>query len=97
MHPAVVYEMIWNVIGVGVLYLLRDRLRPSGSIWFVYLVWYSIGRFAIQWLRLDRAYFWNLQEAHIIAIIVLIFAVPILIWKTRLKTKKESVPPSVPV
>ncbi len=84
-HPAVVYEMIWNVLGLGVLYFLRDRLTPRGSIWFIYLIWYSIGRFAIQWVRLDRAYFWNLQQAHIIAIIVLLIAIPIVAWKTRIR------------
>ncbi len=84
-HPTVVYEMIWNIMGLGILYLLRDRLKPAGSIWFIYLVWYSIGRFGIQWLRLDRVHFLGLQEAHIIAILVFAVIVPVIILKTRIR------------
>ena len=93
-HPAVVYEMIWNILGLGLLYLLRDRLKPSGSIWFVYLAWYAVGRFAIQSLRLDPVYLFNfLQEAHIIAILVLLGAIPVLLLKTRFRDKKLVKPP----
>ena len=82
-HPAVVYEMIWNMAVLGVLFMLRGKLKPAGSLWMVYLALYSIGRFGIQWLRLDPVKFWGLQEAHIIAILVLLVAVPFLVIKTR--------------
>jgi phosphatidylglycerol:prolipoprotein diacylglycerol transferase len=82
-HPAVVYEMIWNMAVLGVLFMLRGKLKPAGSLWMVYLAMYAIGRFGIQWLRLDPVKFWGLQEAHLIAILVLFVAVPFLIIKTR--------------
>ena len=86
-HPTVVYEMLWNIVGLVLLYFLRGRLRPYGSMWFVYLAWYAIGRFAIQWLRLDRVHLLGLQEAHIIAIIVLAISIPFIVWKTRFQSK----------
>ncbi len=82
-HPTVVYEMIWNMMSLGLLFLLRGRLKPDGSLWMVYLALYAVGRFAIQWLRLDPVKFWGLQEAHLIAILVLLVAVPFLLIKTR--------------
>ncbi len=82
-HPTVVYEMIWNMLSLGVLFLLRGRLKPDGSLWMVYLALYSVGRFGIQWLRMDPVKFWGLQEAHIIAILALLVAVPFLMIKTR--------------
>jgi phosphatidylglycerol:prolipoprotein diacylglycerol transferase len=82
-HPTVVYEMIWNMIGLFVITRLRGKLQPAGAIWMVYLTWYSVGRFAIQYLRLDDVKFWGLQEAHLIAIIVLLFTVPYMIMKVR--------------
>ena len=84
-HPTVVYEMIWNMLSLGAVFLLKGRLKPDGSIWMVYLVLYSLGRFGIQWLRMDPVKFWGLQEAHIIAILVLLVAVPFLVIKTRWK------------
>ena len=82
-HPTVVYEMIWNMIGLFVITKLRGKLKPDGAIWMVYLTWYSVGRFSIQYLRLDSVKFWGLQEAHLIAIIVLMFTVPYMIMKVR--------------
>ena len=75
--------MIWNMIGLVLITRLRGKLQPAGAIWMVYLTWYSVGRFAIQYLRLDDVKFWGLQEAHLIAIIVLAFTVPYMIMKVR--------------
>ena len=88
-HPAIVYEMIWNMIGLYVITKLRGKLTPDGSIWWVYLTWYSIGRFFIQFLRLDDVKFLGLQEAHIIAIIVLSVSLPYILKKVRIKDKKS--------
>ncbi|MEK9676232.1 MAG: prolipoprotein diacylglyceryl transferase [Chloroflexota bacterium] len=82
-HPTVVYEMIWNMIGLFLITKLRGKLKPDGSIWMVYVTWYSIGRFSIQYLRLDDVKFWGLQEAHIIAIVVLSFTIPYMIKNLR--------------
>ena len=62
---------------------LRNKIKPLGSLWFVYLAWYSLGRFAIQWVRLDKAYILGLQEAHFIAIICFIVSITFLGKKTR--------------
>ncbi len=88
-HPAVVYEMIWNIIGLYLLYKLRDRLKPHGSLFMFYLGYYALGRFLIQFIRLDKVYFANLQEAHLIAIGVMIVSVTFLVWKTRWRTAEE--------
>ena len=43
----------------------------------------------IQFIRLDKVYFANLQEAHLIAIGVMLMSVTFLVWKTRFKTVDE--------
>lgn len=82
-HPTVVYEIIWNMIGLVLITKLKGKLQPAGAIWMVYLTWYSVGRFGIQYLRLDKVYFWGLQEAHMIAIAVVAFTVPYMIMRVR--------------
>lgn len=82
-HPAVVYEMITNIIILGVIFLLRGRVRPAGSIFMIYLALYATARFGIQFVRLDDVKFWGLQEAHLIAILVWIVTIPWIIWKVR--------------
>ena len=91
MHPTVVYEIIWNMFGLFVITRLKGKLKPTGAIWMVYLTWYSVGRFAIQYLRLDDVKFWGLQEAHLIAIIVLAFTVPYIIMKVRWADKNTGI------
>lgn len=55
-HPLFAYEMIYNLINMGVLLWLgrkyADRLKP-GDIFLVYLIIYPVGRFFLEFLRLD--------------------------------------------
>lgn len=82
-HPAIAYEMIWNLVVVAVLWKLRRRLAPPGMGFTLYMMLYSMGRFFIQFLRLDKVWFAGLQEAHIIALIVLALTVPLLAYRAR--------------
>lgn len=82
-HPVVVYEIIWNMLVLGFIWTLRGRLAPPGMLFAVYLMLYALGRFFIQFLRLDRVWFGGLQEAHVIALIVLAITVIILASKAK--------------
>ncbi len=55
-HPTFAYEMLWNFVGVAVLISLGSRLNLQwGRLFGLYLVWYGIGRAALETLRLDPA------------------------------------------
>lgn len=95
-HPAVVYEMIWNGLVFAVLWKLRGRLKPDGSLWMIYLALYAMGRFMIQFVRLDPPKLFGLQEAHMIAILVMAVTVPLIVWKTRFKSPDEGKPDAKP-
>lgn len=82
-HPVVVYEMIWNMVVLAIIWKLRGRLSPPGMLFALYLMLYSLGRFFLQFLRLDKVWFAGLTEAHIIALIVMAVTVPLLAYKTR--------------
>jgi prolipoprotein diacylglyceryl transferase len=52
-HPIFLYEMLWNAIGLAGLLALGRRLKPGGIFW-LYVMWYSLGRLAWQeHLRID--------------------------------------------
>jgi phosphatidylglycerol:prolipoprotein diacylglycerol transferase len=59
-HPLFLYEMVWNLLGFALLLWLArrfaDRLR-AGDIFLLYLVWYPLGRFFIEFLRTDSWFF----------------------------------------
>lgn len=75
-HPVIAYEMIWNVLTLGVIWRFRNKIQPDGMLFALYLVMYSIGRFFISFLRMDRVWAFGLQEAHFIALLVLAITVP---------------------
>jgi prolipoprotein diacylglyceryl transferase len=53
-HPTFLYELVWNLLGVGVLLLVgrRFRLRPP-SIFALYVSWYTAFRCYEEVLRID--------------------------------------------
>ena len=53
-HPAFLYEIVWNLLGIAVLLLIERRWRPRwGKFFGMYLIWYGVGRFFIEGLRVD--------------------------------------------
>ncbi|MCK4862951.1 MAG: prolipoprotein diacylglyceryl transferase [Dehalococcoidales bacterium] len=55
-HPTQVYEIIYNLILFGVLLSLRNRFRPDGSLFLIYLTLYSVWRLGIDFIR-DGTFF----------------------------------------
>ncbi|MGO4549393.1 prolipoprotein diacylglyceryl transferase [Paenibacillus sp. 2TAB23] len=57
-HPAFLYESIWSLVGLIVLFVLRrQRFLRAGELTATYFIWYSIGRFFIEALRTDSLAF----------------------------------------
>lgn len=83
-HPAVVYEMLLDIVILGVVLLLRNRIRPPGMLFTLYLALYSVGKFFISFVRLDKEWAIGLAEAHFVAIAVLLITVPILLIKAQM-------------
>ena len=84
-HPAVAYELLFDLVLLAALWPLRKRLRPNGMFFALYGATYSIGRFFISFLREEyNTYFGGLNEAQIVALIVIIITVPLLIWKAQI-------------
>jgi len=82
-HPTQVYEIIWNLLVFGVLFKLRGRLKPDGSLFLIYLSLYSAYRLGTDFLRDGTSFLFGLHQAQVIAIIVLAIAIPVLALRTR--------------
>jgi phosphatidylglycerol:prolipoprotein diacylglycerol transferase len=82
-HPTQVYEIIYCLIFFVVLLKLRGRFQPDGSLFLIYLCLYSIWRFGISYLREGTPFLFGLQQAQVIAIIVLAICISLLAYRTR--------------
>ncbi|MDG0793040.1 prolipoprotein diacylglyceryl transferase [Cohnella ginsengisoli] len=57
-HPTFLYESLWSLVGLIILFILRrQKFLRVGELFFSYLIWYSVGRFFIEALRTDSLAF----------------------------------------
>ena len=58
-HPTFLYEMIWNLIGAALIVFLGSKIMKklkAGSLFAIYIMWYTAGRTWIEALRIDFAH-----------------------------------------
>ncbi len=95
-HPAPVYEILWNVVILVVLWRLWRRLIPDGSLFLVSLVMYSVGRFVISWFRAEDHVLGPLHQSHIISLAIFIIAAGLLAYRKTRLVKPEPAQATVP-
>ena len=91
-HPAIAFEIMWNIAVLAVVWRLRGRLKPDGMLFAVYLALYSVGRFLVTFLREDRVSALGMQEAQYISLLILAITVPLLLAKARFTEPVEEAP-----
>ena len=60
-HPTFLYESLWNLVGLFLVYQIGKRRKFDGQCFLFYLVWYGSGRAWIEGLRTDSLYFFGLD------------------------------------
>ncbi|WP_100374008.1 prolipoprotein diacylglyceryl transferase [Bacillus sp. FJAT-45037] len=97
-HPTFLYESIWNLLGVALLLYLRRVNLKQGEIFFTYVIWYSVGRFFIEIIRLDfLLIFGVLKTAQVISIVLVIGAVILWVYRRKQPGTKRYLDPALPV
>ncbi|HPP63102.1 MAG: prolipoprotein diacylglyceryl transferase [Anaerolineales bacterium] len=89
-HPLFLYEALWNLANMFLLIWLSrrfaDRLKP-GDVFLAYLIVYPVGRFLLDFLRLDAAQLGGINANQtFMAIVALIAATALFI---RHRPRKE--------
>lgn len=85
-HPLFLYEFIWNVfIFLALLWIEQQFAKRlmAGDIFLVYLVGYPIGRFFLEFLRLDTAIAFGVDFNQLFMLVIAIAAIGWLIWRHR--------------
>lgn len=80
-HPYAAYELLFNLAVLAVLWRLRGVFKTDGLLFLAYAVVYGVGRFLLSFYRVEKVWFWGLQEAQVIALLVVAVALPLLIWR----------------
>ncbi len=85
-HPTFLYESLWNLfVGFTLLFLARrfaDRW-PAGSIFNLYLVFYPIGRFLVEFIRLGTPFALGLTIGQITSLVAAVIALAVFVYRLR--------------
>lgn len=80
-HPTFLYESIWDVAGFIILVNIRKHLK-LGETFFLYLTWYSIGRFFIEGLRTDSLMLTsNIRVAQLVSILLILIGISLIVYR----------------
>ena len=95
-HPTFLYESLWNLLGFILLVLLMKRGRKfNGQMFLSYVIWYGLGRAAIEGLRTDSLYFFGtpIRSSQMLGIVSALAAAALYVF--RMKTASPASPPFV--
>jgi phosphatidylglycerol---prolipoprotein diacylglyceryl transferase len=85
-HPLFLYESLWNIANLFfLLWLSRskgEKLLP-GDVFLTYLVTYPLGRFLLEFLRLDSPRIGTINTNQTVMLIVALASGVLLYWRHR--------------
>lgn len=84
-HPTFAYESLYLLlIGFILIWFYKNNIRSKGFIFFLYLIFYSIGRFFLEFFRLDSLLIGAFPAAQVVCVIsVLIGSGGVFLLKTK--------------
>jgi phosphatidylglycerol---prolipoprotein diacylglyceryl transferase len=84
-HPTFLYESLWDfAVFVALVSWLRPRLGAwPGALFFAYVGLYSVGRFAIEGLRLDSFWLGSFRVAQLASLLGIVIALIGIAWARR--------------
>jgi phosphatidylglycerol:prolipoprotein diacylglycerol transferase len=87
-HPLFLYESLWN-FGIVIVLLWLGRRKAdwliNGDIFLIYLILYPLGRFLLEFIRLDSAQVAGINANQTVMAVVAIVAALALLWRHRSK------------
>ena len=85
-HPLFLYESLWNLANLALLLWVsrryKDFLKP-GDVFLIYLLVYPIGRFLLDFLRLDASMLGGINANQTFMAIVAVASAITLFWRHR--------------
>ena len=91
-QPLFLYEFLLNLVNMGILLHVSRKLKTKlkdGDVFLLYVVIYSVGRFFLEFLKVDQNTLWGLYTNQIVMAVLFIFSTSFLIIR-HLKGRKNN-------
>ena len=83
-HPLFLYECIWNLMNMGLLLYLGKRLvnwLKNGDLFLIYLMVYGVGRFMLEFVRLDSSQVAGINANQTLMAVVALVSAGLFLWR----------------
>ncbi len=85
-HPLFFYESLWNFANMALLLWLGRRYQKrlkNGDLFLIYLVVYPVGRFLLEFLRLDASQLGGINANQVLVAVAAVCSAGLLAWRHR--------------
>ena len=83
LHPYPLYELLFDFAVLALLWRLRPVFKVDGLLFITATGLYALGRFLLTFYRIEKIWFWGLQEAQVVALAALVAMLLLLVWRLR--------------
>jgi len=94
-HPMFLYESIWNLFNFFLLLTIgrtkEEKLLP-GDLLYIYMIVYAIGRFGLEFLRLDASFVGSININQMVMAAVAVLGAALLVFN-HLRAKRAAAAP----
>ena len=92
-HPLFLYESLWNLPGLILVLIFRDKKRADGQVFFFYCLWYGVGRLFLEGMRQPQYILWVIPNilgiSQLVAFIAIIVSIVMLVLLGRKSEKTD--------
>lgn len=85
-HPIQLYEILYNVVIFIILYALRNKRLPQGTLLALFLMLYGVFRFIVEFFKVPEVFFAGLALGQWLSILMVVTGV--VLWRS-IRTKYD--------
>ncbi len=82
-QPTPVYELLFAAVVFWVLWKMGERSRPLGWLTGLYLVLSGVGRFMVEFVRINPKLYLGMSNAQVAALGSVVVGVGVMVWAQR--------------
>ena len=93
-HPTFLYEFLWDLLNMGVLLWLGKKFSAklkSGDIFLIYLIIYPVGRFFLEFIRIEYSPIAGININQTLMAVIAICAALVLFLRHRKSSKPAEI------
>lgn len=83
-HPTFFYESLWCLLGFIIFIFIRKyKYLKLGQLTSLYMIWYGVGRFFIEKMRVDSLMLGDFKMAQIVSIVMVVIGIILYFVKNK--------------